>query len=241
MPLLNRQSLRRPSGRGERSPAWSSGESRWQERGPFEAVAERRRASKGVVPRWTNGVGRRGLPTAAVGDEEPQVKLVLGDVREWSTIHRLTGPSEPKGRPLHPTRARSPDEESGDDPFGDMIYLLAAKPPFQTRTRRSRSLIGSCWQRVRGSWRWPCWCTDDVQASQARPAPPSAEPANPSPPSAPLFARRRTILPPARRSTVGGRPRENRWPCRRRGISVDRHRRRGCGGAGSGIPRIFLA
>jgi hypothetical protein len=39
-------------------------------------------------------VGRRTLPTAAIGDEELQVKLVLRDVGSKDAVHRLTGRPE---------------------------------------------------------------------------------------------------------------------------------------------------
>jgi hypothetical protein len=35
------------------------------------------------------GVGTEELPATAVGDEELQVKLVLGDVGFWALIHRM--------------------------------------------------------------------------------------------------------------------------------------------------------
>src|SRR5512135_371492 len=49
-----------------------------------------------------NGRGRRTLPTAAVGDEELQVKLVLRDVGSNDAVHRLTGTPELWGLPASP-------------------------------------------------------------------------------------------------------------------------------------------
>src|SRR5512135_643376 len=49
-----------------------------------------------------DGRGRRTLPTAAVGDEELQVKLVLRDVGSNDAVHRLTGTPELWGLPASP-------------------------------------------------------------------------------------------------------------------------------------------